>query len=433
MGWDPVVAYTFENHAALDESGKQNHGFVELPAADRWVDAPVPELATAIRYDAQEARITVAPNPTLAGWQGFRVRVLFRPDPFDRRINLVEGDRSFAFFVEPDGRLKGTIYDGSRWYGVESTPGTIRAGRWYTAEYRYDPASSLLLHLNGQLLNIEPTQGDPVRPVGPVGIKIGYWPGGDSRYTFLGLMGPVFIYTLDPQREVLDRFGKLVCPGIGADRDIFNILLDVVRNELTPVERDKAVHAGRLMVEGAKRTIGAALGTSTDTRQTLQDLAQLSQRADDMIVRNHQSGTNFLEDPEYRDILHDARRVIDDASPVARDTFLAQVVRLVAAQPLTADRSREILERYPELGKCFGTITGGEPGAPADNPFDGWIDDCVRICQDGTGAGGPDAGPAGGSRGPGDGRDPGDREGDPCSKDFHIHVHCCCKDQEEES
>ncbi|MEM6523426.1 MAG: hypothetical protein AAF693_06535 [Bacteroidota bacterium] len=134
MGWNTIVAYTFENHSALDESGNNNHGYVELPAANRWIDAPVPELATAIKFDAPEARITVEPNETLSGWEGFRVRAVFKPDAFDRRINLVEGDRSFAFFVEPDGRLKGTIYDGSRWYGVESNPGTILTGKWYAAE-----------------------------------------------------------------------------------------------------------------------------------------------------------------------------------------------------------------------------------------------------------------------------------------------------------
>jgi hypothetical protein len=50
MGWKPLVIFTYENHAALDESANHNNGIVSLPAPDRWVDAPFPGIGTAIRY-----------------------------------------------------------------------------------------------------------------------------------------------------------------------------------------------------------------------------------------------------------------------------------------------------------------------------------------------------------------------------------------------
>lgn len=422
MSWTPVVALTFENHAAVDQSEFDNSGRAELPAPDRWVDAPIPQVATAIRYDRPETKITVAANPTLANWPGFRVAVTFRPSAFKRRINLVEGDRSFAFFVEPDGRLKGTIYDGSQWYGVESAPGTIVANKWYYAEYRYDPASALLLHLDGDLVGFEVTHGDPVRPVEPVGIKIGYWPGGDSRYTFLGLMGPVVISKLDPEDETVNRLGKFVCSGFGQDRDIFDTLLEIVRTELTPQEHARALTFGRNLVDGAKDLMAATLGTSSNREATHGDLQALSRRAENLLVAAHVDGRNYMRDPEYAAIVSDARAVVENTSNTARATMIAQIIRLTSSKPLSDARVGELLEKYPGLKECLGDDGGGGPG-PDDNPFGDWFDDCVWICPDGTGSGGDDAGP-GGDRDDGKDCPPGDGRDDKCRKDIHVHVHC---------
>jgi hypothetical protein len=423
MSWTPVVALTFENHAAVDHSEFGNSGKVELPGPDRWVDAPIPQVPTAIRYDHPESKITVPANSTLANWAGFRVAVTFRPAAFNLRINLVEGDRSFAFFVEPDGRLKGTIYDGSQWYGVESAPGTIVRNRWYYAEYRYDPASALLLHLDGNLVGFEVTHGDPVRPVQPVGIKIGYWPGGDSRYTFLGLMGSVVVSKLDPEDETIDRLGKFVCRGFGQDREIFDTLLEIVRTEMTPQERTRALTFGRNLVAGAKDLMAATLGTASNREATLGDLQALSRRAENLLVTAHVDGRNYMRDPEYAAIVRDAKTVVENTSNTARATMIAQVIRLVSNKPLSDARVNEMLEKYPGLKECFSNGDGGGLG-PDDNPFDDWFDDCVWICPDGTGSGGGDT-DHGGNHGDGGGRPPCDDHGDKCCKDVHVHVHCC--------
>ena len=429
MSWTPVVALTFENHAAVDHSKFGNSGLVELPGPDRWVDAPIPQVATAIRYDHPESKITIPANPTLANWAGFRVAVVFRPSAYNRRINLVEGDRSFAFFVEPDGRLMGTIYDGTRWYGVESAPGTIVANQWYYAEYRYDPAAALLLHLDGNLVGFEVTHGDPIRPVQAVGIKIGYWPGGDSRYTFLGLLGTVVISKLDPEDETIDRLGKFVCSGFGLDRDVFDTLLEIVRTELTPQERDRAVTFSRNLVDGAKDLMAATLGTAGDRQATLGDLQALSRRAENLLVTAHVDGRNYMRDPEYAAIVRDAKTIVENTSNTARATLIAQIMRLVSNKPLSDARVEELMEKYPELKACFGDGDGNGGLGPDDNPFDGWFDDCVWVCPDGTGSGGDDAGPGGGRNGgkdcpPGDGRDDKGRDDKGC-KDIHVHIHCC--------
>lgn len=432
MTWNPVVYYRFENHAAVDDSNNGNNGFVELPSESRWIDLPIPQVATAIKFDHPESKITLPPNQTLVGWSGFRIVVTFNPAPFNRRINLVESDGGFAFFVESDGRLMGTINDGKRFYGVESSPGTIKPGIWYTAEFRYDPASSFTLFLDGKLIRLRVTNSDPVLPPGLAGIRIGYWPGGDNRYTFLGLMGPVTIYTLDPEEEIYERFGKFACENLGKGEDIFNIFEELVDKSLTPSERLKVENFTKRIIDGAKITIASTLGTSGAVDQTLTELRTLSDQIQQVLIRNSQAGKNYFTDPEYINILREAIKVIEGASPIARDTLFAQVFRILSAQPFTQNRAEELLKQYPKLKECLEEI-GTTWKDPKDNPIGSWLDDCVRICRDGTAAGGKDANPGKGSN---HGKDceptqpptPGTTVPSSNPSNVHIHINCCNSD-----
>jgi hypothetical protein len=144
---------------------------------------PIAYEVLAVRCDNPQSQITPA-NTTLSNWPGFRIDVIFQPGPIDHRLNLVEGDTSFAFFVEADASLMGTVFDGTNFYPVKSAPGTIVPGTLYRAQFSYMPSSTLLLTLNGGTLTVQGSNGAAVRPVQANGIKVGCWPGGDSRYTF---------------------------------------------------------------------------------------------------------------------------------------------------------------------------------------------------------------------------------------------------------
>jgi hypothetical protein len=105
MGWLPLLKYSFENRAAVDETGDGNFAAVELSDPDHWVDAPAKGLATAVRYDDPRSKIVVSNRPAFVSWPGFRVDIIFQPGEYSRRLNLVEGDGSFAFFVERERLL----------------------------------------------------------------------------------------------------------------------------------------------------------------------------------------------------------------------------------------------------------------------------------------------------------------------------------------
>jgi hypothetical protein len=452
MAWTPVVVYSYENHAALDESGKHNNGIVRLPGPDKWVDAPNQAMPTAILYDNPESMITVPPSPTLAGWPGFRVDIIFQPAAYTHRLDLVEGDLSFAFFVEPDGSLWGTVFDGTEWYPVSSAPNTIVAGRLYRAQFIYDPASTLTLYLNGGLLAVAGSNGAAVRPVQAAGIKVGYWPGGDSRYTYAGLMGPMGIYTLDPYKEGVRGIGKFVCPDSGPGTDIFNTLGDVAANMLTPQERSNTAAFYKTTVDAACSTLQALMTTSSNSRATAIALGSLSTRMRALLRNDQQAGTSIIDDPEFFNLMRDAQNLIDATSPTAKDAFLTQVMRVISALPMPYARLMEIIAAYPELQKCASGHMKGSGGT--GDPLGGWP--CANMPQwpagwpmgcgpsgsstgsstgsgasggtgTGSGSGSGNGGRGGGSGGAGSGGTGGGDAGG-CTSNVHVHVHCCDKE-----
>jgi hypothetical protein len=247
-------------------------------------------------------------------------------------------------------------------------------------------------------------------------------------------MGPVTIYTLDPEEEIYERFGKLVCEDFEKGKDIFDVVEELVEKSLTPTERLKVENFTKHIVDGAKTTIAATLGTSRAVDQTLTDLQSLSDRIEQVLVRNQEAGTNYFKDPEYINILRSAIGVINEGSPVARDTLFAQVFRILSAQPFTQSRAEELLKEYPQLKECLKEI-GETLTNPEDNPLGPWLDDCIRICRDGTGTGGSDANPGQGSQGSSPGTKPDkpqtsdcDEPGNSGSNNVHIHIHCCNND-----
>jgi hypothetical protein len=448
MSWKPIVIFTYENHAALDESGNHNNGIVSLPAPDRWVDAPFPGIGTGITYDNPQSQITIPANATLANWPAFRVDVIFQVSgKIDRRLNLVEGDTSFAFFVEKDASLMGTIFDGTEFYPVKSAPGTIVPGTLYRAQFLYMPSSTLVLTLNGGTLTVQGSNGAPVRPVQANGIKVGYWPGGDSRYTFSGLMGPMSISTLDPYSDAVSGLGKLVCNDLWPKQDLFN-LVDAASTNLAPAEANSVESFFRTLVDGAWKAAGALIGTANDPRQAAVNLNNLSSQFESIAIRNQQQGTNFLSDPQFYQVIQGLNNLLDSA-PAAKEVLFAQVIRDISQLPLSPSRIQEIFADYPDALVCFGEIaqTIANPG----NPVGGWTGSNFPFCwpkgwpvpycgtgpggtgPGGTGPGGTGPGGTGpGGTGPG-GTGPGGTGpgGTGCSNTIHIHVNCCSDDKKQ--
>lgn len=431
MTWNPLLQYDFDNHVAIDDTGNGHTGIVSIPNASCWVDNPVPGVATAIRFDNPQSQVTVPAAPTLGGWAGFRVRCVFSPTAFNRRINLVEGDLAFALFVEKDASLQGTIFDGTTWYGVTSQPNAIAPNVWYAADFEYNPATSLVLRLNDEIVDIVITHGDAVRPVGPVGIKIGYWPGGDDRYTFLGLMGPVSIDTLTPQSDLASVAGKLVCSG-GTYQ--LKTLQEIYVNSLTVAEQTQCQQTATTLLNGINAVIAAALGTSGNQSGTIAAFSSLHDRVTQLTLADQSAGVDVFSDPKLVPLLNEGLNLVWSVSANARDTLVMQALKLAAQGSMPPERVAQLRALYPDLCLTAPSTNGFDPNGSLPIIFGPILNGLCGLCGRPSGGEGSGGSTGGYGQGAGGGSPCGCKtrppqgscaSTEPCSGGgIHIHVHC---------
>lgn len=364
-------------------------------------------------------------TPDMAGWAGFRVQAVFSAADFDRRINLVEADLAFAFFVEEDASLQGTIYDGTTWYGVKSAPGVIVPGAWHVGDFEYNPSTALVLRLDGQIVDLLITHGDPVRSVGPVGIKVGYWPGGDGRYTFLGLLGPIRIDTLDPANDLAGIIGKVVCPGSGYELET---LQQIYEQALTPAEQAQVGQVGTAVPDGADAVLAAMLGTAGDVQATIAACYALEQDIQNLLLADEAAGVNVFTDPALTPLLNKGLDLVWSNSANARDTLLVQALKIATLSlGFSPARVEQLLAQYPGLCATTPSTTGFDPGGVISGGLGGIVGGCWPAGgQPGTGTGtgtGMGAGTGSGTSSSGTGCSCGPPAASGgCA--VHIHVHC---------
>ncbi len=421
MTWKALLKFSYENNSALDETGNGFHGRVELPARDRWEAAPASGIAAAIRFDHPEAKIVVPTRPAFANWKGLRVRLYFQARNEARRLNLIEGDGSFALFVEPGGVLRGTINDGSAsWWGVSSQPGRVKPDRWHFAELLYDSGQLLMLSLDGELLETRLTAGFPIRPVAGAGIRIGYWPGGDARYTFSGRFGPVWIDTLDNAPSTVEILNKLLCEGSDgtsrlehADR--------LLREALSSSEQQDIRLFGAFVDAAIKRLIAAIIGQAAHPAAVLDSLLPLADEISRLVAAHESAGTDAFGDPALKALLTTFYRTACQGNPGAQAAFLVEAMKLIAAFPLPPGRWTDLVDRYPEL--CSSSVPSVESRVPDQyHDEDGaWIETLIdRFCSVSIAGQRPTAPKSGGCLG---GRaEPSPQASGAAS--VHVHVHC---------
>jgi hypothetical protein len=195
-----VVHHTYAHGMTFDVSNNLNHGIATALAAGSGL------WANSFYYGAGSSRMQVNPSANLNDLGAIRVVVRFYHSPSAggaRRHNLIEGDRSFALFINPDRSLQGTIYDATAtWRGATSGPGLVAPNLWHQVEFVHDGIAQCQIYLNGALVAAAYDVRGPVRSISPDGLAIGHWPPDDPRYTFQGYIGEVHLYKYDPKEEV---------------------------------------------------------------------------------------------------------------------------------------------------------------------------------------------------------------------------------------
>jgi len=203
---------------AFDISGADNHGFRTSVTFQPNGRAPG---SGALTFAGGASSINVRNKPVWGKIAALKIETWVNLTALGQRRNLVEGDMSFAFFIESDGTLMGTYHGlagsatapawvGARSNAAQSPDGvtrTVPLNQWVKLTYLHDGIATIRLYMNDQLVAINTTLRSGIKPVGSLGVFIGHWTG-DGRYTFSGLIDDVKIWKWDPdvpQREFYCR------------------------------------------------------------------------------------------------------------------------------------------------------------------------------------------------------------------------------------
>jgi hypothetical protein len=137
----------------------------------------------------------------------------------------VEGDNSFAFFIDPAGHLWGTFngpqYSGGPliWHGANSRDNSpdgiaqvVPLAKWVTLRFEHDGYASIRLFIDDKLVAANYSIVAGVPAVAAAGVNIGNWTLSDA-YTLNGAIDEVKIYRYDPD----DMLGHFLCRPLNKD------------------------------------------------------------------------------------------------------------------------------------------------------------------------------------------------------------------------
>jgi hypothetical protein len=167
---------------AIDLSGHDNHGHVVRASESASAVEQSAAAGHGLRFDGVTTRVVVPPSPSLESLGAVRIDVRLLLEAGGHRRTIVEGFLAISFFVEPDGRLAGTIYTGHNWYGAYSNAPVVPTDHLVDLSFVYDGLATSILRVDGRIVAVSERPIGPVSGVAwPFGLNIGGWPDADRR------------------------------------------------------------------------------------------------------------------------------------------------------------------------------------------------------------------------------------------------------------
>lgn len=205
MRWTTVCDLQFQEYdqgAAVDSSRFRN---------DATIAGGVVTHGGYVSFTDGNAELVLrVVGDSLQRFSAIEIFAEIKPISVGRRLNVVEGWMSFAFFVHPDGQLLAGIYDGQNWISVASSPGDVPFGQWSQVYFHYDGISRGVLTVDGR--QVGESSKLPLGMSQPrQNITVGHWPSGDSRYTFAGDMSRVQLRRRDYEDLFRDAVDAMLC------------------------------------------------------------------------------------------------------------------------------------------------------------------------------------------------------------------------------
>jgi hypothetical protein len=349
-----VLHHTYKLGVAVDTSGSGNNG---EPVDVNFVNAGRQAGTGGAQFVLPSARINVAASPVwdrpvavqIDAW----IKVLLPGVP--RRLNIVEADHSFAFFIHPDCTLWGTFLAppgpgiDRLWHGANTADNMVAGGRraiplnqWTKLTYLHDGFGTLRLYIDDSLA-AQNNIWAAVPPVMQGGVVIGHWIG-DDRYTFSGEIDDVRIAIYDPQAIVEEFYCRLDAQTGPCWDGIISELSELFKNKDT-IKQTSAVLA--CIQEAQRELVRAVVRAGPGTKRELAVLRKKWLK----LWCNNAKPKDMMELMESFILFFE--RLLKSRVWCA---LLAKMVNCVEGLPLDEKRQRELFEKLADCDPWFAAL-----------------------------------------------------------------------------
>lgn len=334
-----IIDHSYNLGLAWDRSQYRNHGVLHYTPRGNGVFGQ--SLSFARGRTAPGSCVIVLPSKSMVNLGAVRIRADINTNHTGtKRQNIVEGDRSFAFFINGDFSLQGTFLDPQgKWVGIRSPAHILEKNRWYEVEFWYDGVSQAEIHLqalgsgNATMQRVAHSfdsqfrqngkMRGPVRGVGPKGMFIGHWPAADDRYTFDGHIRSVKLFKRDEFEK--NPFADPCCK---PDVKKWMKMADKMKHSGFDIDKIRQMQGGLNNLVGD--IIGDLHGDDEGKADELNSLINqfmlaLKNRNADSTIPSIEALAEHLSQglhPGQVDKLRDSAEAIVDAVPLSRDEIL---------------------------------------------------------------------------------------------------------------
>lgn len=257
----------------------------------------------ALDFASDDAAVRIAPRPAWHKLEALAIEATVFLRPSAGRRNVVEGDGSFALFVDDDGTLVGSVLstvDGaaapawntvsSKLHGPDGAVRTVPTGRWCRIVLHHDGITRCRIFIDDELVATRGDYRSGLGPVGDAGVVIGNWTL-TSRFAFDGLIDRVRIWKHD-EDALIRAFGSR--GGDPATRDHWDDLWICLGTSLDDEARERLARVAQAWSDMLRDMFRALHQAEGDERARLLE-------ALDAYRRNWRAGT--IDDPSHTEAL----------------------------------------------------------------------------------------------------------------------------------
>jgi hypothetical protein len=357
---------------AFDLSGSANHGF--RTSVTFQPDGRSPGTG-ALSFAGGASSINVRNSAVWSKLAALKIEAwVFMTALAGQRRNIVEGDSTFAFFIESDGTLMGTYHGlaGSAtapaWVGARSNAAgspdgnlhTVPLNQWVKLTYLHDGIATIRLYMDDQLVAINTTLRSGIKPVGPLGVFIGHWTG-DGRYTFSGLIDDVKIWKYDPDVPQHEFY----CRPMEAEQiDCWGRLFEMMVALMDDRENRERFRGYILCLTRAQNNFIRAIRSKGEA--VIKELDKLSARYLELWCAGN------IDGPEMRDFVVEWMAWVETVAPGALDAYQRQINDCIVKfkmQEILVKLGSEIAECDPLFAKLIQNVMQEIGQPPANNPI----------------------------------------------------------------